>query len=290
MFDIRLLFVAVAWGVNFSVVKYALAEFEPLAFTLVRFTLAGVFLLAVMRVGNTPFAIDRKDRFSVAMLGLTGIALYNIFFMYGLRFTSASNSALLISLSPLAGALFQSAAGKEKITIRMCAGLCLATAGVVMIIRSHHHAFTLSSASIKGDLLTLCATFAWALYTIRAKPLLGKYPSLTITAYSMLGGSIMLLPAGMPELINQRWSAVSTASWTALAFSVFIAGGLAYVFWYDGVKRIGVTRTMAYHYLMPFAAVLFSALALKENVTPLQIAGGAAILTGVYLVQKKSTP
>jgi len=46
---------------------------------------------------------------------------------------------------------------------------------------------------------------------------------------------------------------------------------------------------MAYHYLMPLAAVLFAA-ALGEEITSFQIAGGTAILLGVYLVQMKKTP
>jgi drug/metabolite transporter (DMT)-like permease len=45
---------------------------------------------------------------------------------------------------------------------------------------------------------------------------------------------------------------------------------------------------MVYHYLMPFAAVLFAALFLGERIVGPQIMGGAAILGGVYLVQGKA--
>jgi len=55
------------------------------------------------------------------------------------------------------------------------------------------------------------------------------------------------------------------------------------------VKDIGVTRTMVYHYIMPFAAVIFAVIALGEKITILQIIGGAGILSGVYLVQNKET-
>ena len=287
MIDIRLLFVAIVWGINFSVVKYALTFFEPLAFAVVRFILAGVFLLAVMRTGNLTFSMKLRDRFAVITLGVLGITVYNIFFMYGLQFTSASNSALLISLSPLAGALLQAISGRERITARIGTGLCIASAGVVLVIRSRHDAFTLSSTGLAGDLLTLCASFTWALYTIRAKPLLEKYPPVTVTAYAMLSGSVFLLPMSMHDLVQQQWTSLPLISWSALSFSAFIAAGLAYVFWYQGVKRIGVTRTMMYHYLMPFAAVLFSTVILKEKINALLILGGLAILLGVFLAQKK---
>src|SRR5208283_1837328 len=110
-----------------------------------------------------------------------------------------------------------------------------------------------------------------------------------ITAHSMFAGSLLLLPASIPGLCNQSWSAISMLSWSALAFAAFIAAGIAYVFWYKGVKALGVTRTMVYHYLMPFAAVLFAAVALGEKITRFQIGGGASILLGVYLVQLRTT-
>lgn len=285
MFNLRLLFVAAAWGVNFSFVKFALTDFHPLAFTVIRFALAPLFLIAVMGVNHESFLIDRRDRFAIVKLGLLGIALYNIFFMYGLRYTTAANSALIISLSPLFAAMIQAFSGKERLTLRISAGLALASFGVFLIIRSHGEP-GFSSSRMAGDFLTLCAALTWALYTIMAKPLLEKYSASKVTAYSMFAGSILLLPVSVPGIFNQSWSGVSLLSWSALAFATFVAGGISYVFWYQGVKELGVTRTMVYHYFMPFAAVLFAAV-LGEKITLFQIAGGTAILLGVYLVQMK---
>jgi drug/metabolite transporter (DMT)-like permease len=287
MLNFRLVFVALVWGVNFSVIKFALADFHPLGFTVVRFALAALFLLAVMLENHESFAIERRDIFAIIRLGFLGITLYNILFMYGLKLTTAANSALLISLSPLFGALISAASGKERLTLRIVTGLALAMAGVVLIIRSHYGEPSYSSSEFAGDLLTLCATLTWALYTVTAKPLLEKYSAVKVTAYSLAAGSFLLLPLSLNGLINQPWSSISLLSWAALAFASFIAAGVAYVFWYQGVKNIGVTRTMVYHYLMPFAAVLFAAFALDERITVLQYFGGAGILSGVYLVQNR---
>ncbi len=285
MINFRLLFVALAWGINFSVVKFALADFHPLGFTVVRFALAALFLFAVMFISREPFTVERRDRAAIARLGFIGITLYNIFFMYGLKYTTAANSALLISLSPLFGALLTAVLHRERLTARIGTGLALATAGVILVLRSHHGAPGFSSAESAGDVMTLCATLTWALYTATAKPLLEKYSAVTVTAYAMAAGSVLLLPFGLPGLLNQPWAAVSALSWAAMAFAAFIAAGVAYVFWYRGVQQIGVTRTMVYHYVMPFAAVLFAALALGEEITALQIGGGITILAGVYVVQ-----
>ena len=284
MFDPRLLFVALVWGVNFAVVKFALAEFFPLSFTVTRFMLAALFLFTVLLATGEPLKIDRKDRFAVVRLGFIGIALYNIFFMYGLKYTSASHSALFISLSPLFAVLLQAASGRERLTVRGIAGIALASLGVFLIIRSHG-SLNFTSAEVFGDILTLIASMLWALYTTASKPLLERYSSVKVTAYAMAAGSILLVPVGAYDMLIQPWSAISTRSWAAFAFSAIVSGGVAFSLWYQGIKRIGVTRTITYHYLVPFVAVVFAALFLGERVTLLQITGGISIIAGVALVQ-----
>jgi len=287
MLDLRLLFVTLVWGVNFAFVKFALTDFHPLSFTIARFFLAALFLLGVMAATREPFGIERRDRFAVIKLGFIGITLYNLFFMYGLKYTTASHSALFISLSPLFAVLLQAAGNKERLELRAIAGILLASAGVYAIITSHSEGVQFTASGITGDLLTLIGAFLWALYTVSAKPLLERYSPVKVTAFSMAAGSIILLPFGAYELFVQSWSAISPMSWAAFGFSAIVSGGIAFSLWYQGIKRIGVTRTVVYHYLVPFVAVVFAALFLGERITVIQIAGGAAIIGGVALVQHR---
>ncbi len=287
MFNVRLLLVALIWGVNFAIVKFALTDFLPLSFTIVRFFLAALFLIAVMMLSREPLTVERRDRAALVRLGIIGITLYNLFFMYGLNYTSASNSALIISLSPLFAVFIQAAGGKERITARIITGLVLASTGVFLIIRSHYGAFSFSSSGFLGDLLTLCAALLWAFYTLMAKPLLEKYSPLKVTAYSIAAGTIVLLPLSVHELIRQPWAGISLPSWSALGFCAFIAAGVAFTLWYQGIKQIGVTRTIVYHFLMPCVAVVFAAIFLGERITFLQVLGGAAVLVGVLIVQQR---
>ena len=285
MWDPCLLFVAFVWAINFAFVKYALTDFTPLSFTVVRFALASLFLIVVMLAGREPFTVERRDIGPVVRLGFIGITLYNLLFMYGLKYTTASNSALFISSSPLFAALVLAFLEKRPIRLPVGIGLLLSTLGVFLIIRSKAGGISFSREDVAGDLLTLCAALFWALYTIMARPLVGKYAPVKVTAYSMAAGTLLLLPLGAGDLMRQSWGAISFKSWAAFAFSTFISAGVAFTLWYQGVKRIGVTRTVVYHYLVPFIAVVFAALFLHEQITLLQVSGGALILLGVYLVQ-----
>ncbi len=96
----------------------------------------------------------------------------------------------------------------------------------------------------------------------------------------------MLLAIGARDMAAQQWTSVSAGAWGSFAFSTFLSGGLAFTLWYDGVRRLGVTRTVVYHYLVPLVAVLFAALFLHERIAVLQVIGGAMILAGVYVVQR----
>ena len=286
----RLLFVAVVWGVNFAFVKFALVDFYPLSFTVLRFLLAALFLIFIMLINREPFSLERGDIGAIIRLGFIGITLYNLLFMEGLYFTTASNAALFISTSPLFAALMVARSARERITAQAVAGLLLSTLGVFLVIRSKPGGLSFSHRDLAGDMLTLSAAVVWALYTVKAKPLLERYSAIKITAYSMAAGTLLLLPIGAYELVQQSWRTVSITSWSAFSFSAIISGGLAFTLWYEGVKKIGVTRTVVYHYLVPFVAVLFAALFLEERIAPPQVLGGFFILSGVYLVQRRNLP
>ena len=285
MLDPRLILVSLIWGVNFPLVKYALNDFSPLSFTLVRFSLAALFLACVLIMTGGSLRIARKDISPLIKLGLIGITLYNILFMYGLKLTSATNSALLISLSPLFAALIQGISKKERITFRTGLGVLLSSVGVFLVIQGKADGISFSDHDLVGDLLTICASVCWALYTIKSKPLLQEYSAVKVTAYSMATGSLLLLPVSLSELAHQSWRGVSVQAWAAFGFSTFVSGGIAFSLWYQGVQRLGVTRTVVYHYLVPFVAVIFAALFLGEQISIVQIIGGIGILTGVALVQ-----
>jgi drug/metabolite transporter (DMT)-like permease len=270
-------------------VKRALADFLPLSFTVTRFAVSSLFLLLVMAVKREPFRIERADAVPVIRLGLIGIMLYNILFMEGLKNTTAANSALFISSSPLFAALVLTLTGKRRPGPGDVAGLLLSMTGVVLVLASRPGGLSLGRDDATGDLLTIGAAFFWALYTVLARPLVERHSALKVTAYSMATGTLLLIPVSAGDLAAQQWTSISAGAWGSFAFSTFLSGGLAFTLWYDGVRRLGVTRTVAYHYLVPFIAVVFAALFLHERIVSLQIIGGILILVGVYAVQRNTS-
>jgi len=106
-------------------------------------------------------------------------------------------------------------------------------------------------------------------------------------AGAMLAGTIVLLGAGLPELLRQSW-AVSPVAWAQFVYAALGAGSLGYVFWYEGIRRIGPTRVAAYAYLMPPVGVLLAVLILREPFGLLHVVGAVIIILGVALARAPS--
>jgi len=278
-----LIIMVVIWGVNFSLVKWALSELSPLAFNAVRFTLAAGFILALLLLLEGWQPIPPADMLKIFGLGLLGNSLFQVLFIEGIWRTTAGNSSLLLSTNPLWTAALSVALGRERLAGATWAGIGLASLGVILVTIGSGAGFSLAGTRILGDLLILLAALAWALYSVLSKDLLRRYSPLRLTALAMVTGSLGLWIFAIPAVLRQNWSAVSWKAWGALVYSGTLAIAGAYVIWAMGVKRIGPARTAVFSNLTPIVAFIVAFLILGEPVTWLQGLGGAAILYGVSL-------
>ena len=90
--DLGLLGVVLIWGLNLTIVKVALREVEPLAFNGVRFALAILTLLLLLRRFGESYHTSRKDGLKLAGLGVLGHTAYHNGFIEGLSKTTASST------------------------------------------------------------------------------------------------------------------------------------------------------------------------------------------------------
>jgi drug/metabolite transporter (DMT)-like permease len=101
----------------------------------------------------------------------------------------------------------------------------------------------------------------------------------------MVGGAVPLMIASMPALVATNWAAVGRGGWFALFYSSVISMGVAYVFWYRGLRVLGPTRTAVYSNLQPIIALLVAWAFLSETPTIFQGVGAATIVAGVFLTR-----
>jgi drug/metabolite transporter (DMT)-like permease len=280
--DASLFLMAMIWGVNFVVVKYATGVLPLLPFNAVRVALAAVTLLLIGALGTKPWP-DRKRTLALLALGVLGNGVYQMLFINGVARTRAGDAALLIAATPAFIALIGRARGTERIGRRGWFGILLSIAGIGMV--SGAAAFVQTRTALLGDALILAGALCWAFYTVLLKPYMTGVDGVKLSAITMVGGAVALLATGFPAVLATDWAAAPASAYAALVYSGLGGLVIAYLFWYRGVRLIGPTRTAMYSNLQPIFAVAVAWMALGEVPTIWQGVGAASIMSGLLLTR-----
>jgi drug/metabolite transporter (DMT)-like permease len=283
-FEATLLSTALLLGTNPAAVKYAVGFVPPLPFAALRFILAGLVLLAVLRLFGSEGGIGRRDLLALAGVGVVGVALNNATFTYGVSMTSASDTALIVATAPLWGMLLGFVLGLERPKLKGLVGVGLALFGVGMIV---YQGLGASGTSLTGDLLVMGAAACWGSYAVLSLPLLKRYSPLVVAAYTMLFGGLAVLPFASFGLLNTDWEAVSAGGWAAAAYSALLVAAFGFTSWQRGVARIGANRMLVYQYLVTLTGVLAGVVLFHEDFGLDKALGTAILLSGVYLARRQ---
>jgi drug/metabolite transporter (DMT)-like permease len=282
--EASLLLAVLFLGTNPVAVKVAVAEFPPMPFVAMRFTLAGLLLFVLVallepREGRP----GRRDLLSLAAVGLVGVGANNVAFTLGVSMTTASETALIYAAVPIWGILLGLALGLERPTRWGILGVCLAFLGVAVVV----YGGLTGNTSLLGNLLVVVATVCWGSYAVLSLPLLRRHSPLVVASYTMLFGGLGALPLALPGFLDAGWVEASARTWEALAYSTLLVAAFGFWAWQRGVSQVGAYRVLVYQYLITLVGVAAGVLLLGESLTANKVLGGAVILLGVYLARRR---
>lgn len=279
--ELGILMTAVIWSLNFVVVKASIAGAGPLAFTGVRYAIASLTLLALLRWRTGTVRVPAGTALPLLGLGVLGFGCYQLAWTFGLTQITAGDSSLIVAASPVLTALIAGAVRIDRLTGPKLAGALVAFAGVAIVIGAGER-LTLGS-SLVGDGLTLLAAVIWSVYPVLGTRLLGRVDPLQTTAWTVLGGSLVLVPLGAWDILVHGAHGWSVVTALGVVYSGTMAAGLANLFVWNAIRYIGPTRATVTQFLVPPGAVLLGALFLAEPVGLPQILGGAVIVLGLWI-------
>lgn len=293
--DVLLFMMAAIWGINFVVVKYATGIFSPVAFTGLRVTTVAVFLVLVAlsrNAGESKSAnrralfsrVSRGDALRLLLLGVLGNGVYQLFFVHGVSRTRAGNAALIVGAAPAFIALAARAKGLEHVKRKTLLGIALSVVGVGLVIVGSARPVA-GQPTLVGSVLVFFGVLSWSLYTILLQPFTKRVDVITLSAITMVGGAIPLLIASGPAIVATDWGRIGVGGWLALLYSSIISMGVAYLFWYRGLRVLGPTRTSVYSNLQPIIALAVAWAFLGENPTAFQGVGAVTIVAGVFMTR-----
>lgn len=289
--DVALLFVVLVWGVNFPVLKAALAVMHPHVINIFRFfvsaaVLGGIYAARADTWEAGFFAPLRTHARQIVMLGLLGYVIYQVSFIVGVNHTTAGSAALIMAASPLWTAMISRVAGYERLGYWAWAGLVISLVGTGLVVIAGAEAAALSG-SLTGNLLMLLASVLWGAYTAFNKTVVHDVSPTGATFFGIAIALPFLVGIGVPYLDTVAWPAVDLWVWGAIIFSGGLSTGLAFAIWNTAVKNVGASNTAVYSNLVPFIALLGGALFLDEPVAWIQVVGGVLIIGGLFVMRQR---
>ncbi len=275
--------VTLLWGVAFVAIKQGLREVSPSSLAVLRFTIAAVILTAVMAIWRRARPRIPRDAWRrIVILGVTGVPAYHLALNWGEQRTSASVAAVIVATAPVMVAVASPLVLRERVTARGVAGIALAFGGVGILAARGGDGTATQAA---GFAVTLLAPVSWAVYTLVAKPLTARIPSIQITIASMLVGTAMLAPFVSPSLVREA-RALSLSGW---GWTLWLgAGGSAagYILFNYALTHMSATKVAVSIYAVPVVAIV-AAWAILDEPIGLRVAAAAVlVIAGVALTQR----
>jgi drug/metabolite transporter (DMT)-like permease len=281
-------FAVVVWGASFIATKIALRDVAPVTVIWLRFGI-GVVVLGVIMATKEGFALpSRRELAYFSFLGLQGITFHQWLQVTGLVTSQATTTAWIITTIPIFIALLGWLILGEKLSRISAGGIALAGFGVLIVV-AHGDLGTLLHGQFgaPGDLLILISAPNWAVFSVLSRRGLQNQSATRMVFFVMSFGwiftSLWLLAAGR----LQDFAALSISGWAAVLFLGIFCSGLAYIFWYDALKAIPASQVGSLLYLEPIVAVAVAAMLLQEPLLVVEFFGGALILLGVWLVNRR---
>jgi drug/metabolite transporter (DMT)-like permease len=279
------------WSGNFIVGKFAtLYQVPPLTLNFLRWLIVWIILIPfTFKDIFLNIKIIKEKFFSILLMSITSISIFNSVVYYSLNFTQVLNGALMISTIPVLIIFISFIFRVEKINLNQVLGLILSITGVVIIITQLEFSRLIHLDLNKGDLWLLVAMLSWAIYSTMLKTHRTGLNYLTFISVIVTLGLIFLLPQFLFELNNQELIKFNFAFILIISYVVLFAGLGAYIFWNKAVLIVGPSRAGIFLHLMPVFSSFMAIFLLNEKFMNFHIFGAIAIVLGIYLSSKKTS-
>ena len=275
----------VIWGANFTLQKHLFALMGPGGFLLARYLIMPVCALLLMRwrLGHWLPPISRQDLRQLAWLGFVGHALHVGMVTYGIHWSTAFSSSVILACGPIFTLLILRWHGLERLMPAQVLGVALACAGVLMFLSDKLLGGQWRAGG--GDLFLLVAASFFSYYTVAAKPVIERLGSVRTMGYATLLGSVPILLWSLPGADDVAWTSLGGWNWLGFLWSVVVSafGGWLAWGWINAVR--GVARTAPLMYITPPVAGLVAWAFAGEQYTVTKIVAAAVILLGVAVAQ-----
>uniref|UniRef100_UPI003216A543 DMT family transporter n=1 Tax=uncultured Draconibacterium sp. TaxID=1573823 RepID=UPI003216A543 len=273
------------WSFSFVWFKIAFLAYKPITVVIFRLAISAALITLIAWGLKRLQKPSRKDLRLFLLMAFFEPFIYFLGESYGLKYVSSTVAAVIVAtiplLSPIAAWYFH----KEKVSRMNVIGLLFSFAGVALVVLNGSFRF---DASPLGVGLEFMAVFAAIAYAIVLKSLASRYNTLTIIAYQNIIGVILFLPIWLAldlnDFINTEFH---PQAFRAIILLAVFSSTLAFVFFTQSVRQMGVTKANTFINLVPVFVAILAYILLKDELGLQKIIGIVVVVAGLFLSQLK---
>jgi len=280
-----LLIVALCFGSNYVVAKFAFREVSPLVLVVVRAwgtaaILGLVLLFRGRRSTDAPFT--RREYGELFVYSILGVSLNQICFLEGLSRSSATNASIMLVAVPVLTLAFAILLKREQATPLRIAGIAAGLAGALLLIVPRG-GVNLSASAVTGNLLLLTGSIAYSMYLVLTRPILSRHDPIRVVTVIFVMAGLTTLPFGLPgvrELVN---NGLSPSGYASVTFVVIGATVIPYLLNSWALARVQASIVAVYILIQPIVAGTTGRIFLGEHFAPGVAVAAALIVSGVAM-------
>lgn len=290
MIYLKLFLTAVFWGGTFIAGRILAQEVQPWSGSFLRFLVASVGMIPlVWHFEGRLQPLRKKEVFLVFLSGMTGVFLYNVFFLTGLQTVQAGRASVIVASNPVLISLFAALLFRgERMTPRKILGVALSVCGAVFVITRGHPEEILQGAAGRGEMFIFGCVASWVSYSLIGKVVMRDVQPVSAVTYACLVGASALLPPALIEGMAGNLGSYSIASWLSIVYLGFFGTCIGFIWYYEGIREIGPSRAGVFINFVPISAVVLSFFLLGETVDASLLIGTALVLSGIYLANRSA--
>ena len=272
---------SVLWGGSFCFNGVVLKELPPLTVVFLRVALAALMLLPLLRLYKVRFPDSLPGWAPFIAIGLLNNVLPFSLIVVGQTYIPSGLASILNATTPLFTVVVMAVAGEEKLHARRIAGVIAGLFGVIIL---QGGGFGWESGQGLGILLCLAAAFSYGLSALLARRLLSNSPPLGTATFQMLASAVMM--TAVAGMVERPWQLPmpGTTTWLAVIGLAALSTALAYIVFFQILRRSGATNVMLVTLLIPVTAILLGVLVLGEQISPREIAGALVIGSALLVI------
>lgn len=267
------------------VAKTVTQQVDPVMLTFIRNVVSLVAWSLLFIVREKRIKLKREDWGRMLWLSFLCVPLNQFLYLYGIKFTLASNGALLYGMTPALVLVLAHFILNEALTRTKVIGVVTAFAGISIVM--FERGIDFGSDYFYGNLMVFLAVIAWALYAIEGKKLMKEYGAFRISALSLIGGGLWFLPVGVVDISFNGFPSITTGGWIGILYLGLGTSIVSYFLWFYILRKMDTTKAAVFANAQPILTTILAVIFLSQPVTTPFIFGGIITIAGVLLTQRK---